>query len=78
VGFQEHYKWRNGELVIDECRDTTEFHVDDIMDDEEGDLDYLFDQKPCQEACCTKDNYQSFADEDGYIRLGGFDWDFEY
>lgn len=79
VGFQEHFKWVNGRIVDQRCRDMLEFHVDDIMDDEDGELDYLFENKLCKEACCTKDNYQSFADDDGYIRFGGFkEWNFEF
>lgn len=79
VGFEEHYKWEKGILVIDKCCDLVEFHIDDIMDDEDGELNYLFNKDACVKAACTKDNYQSFADDDGYIRLGGFgDWDFEF
>lgn len=79
VGFQEHYQWENGERVVKECKDMLEFNIDDIMDDEDGEFDYIFQNKLCQEVLCTKDNYQSFADDDGYIRLGGFsNWDFEF
>lgn len=70
--FQEYFKWIEGELVDFVCKDMIEFHVDDIMDAEDGEYDYLFNHKLCVEANCTKDNYQSFADEDGYVKLGGF------
>lgn len=79
VGFMEHFFIKNGKLVENECRDALEFHVNDIMEDEDGELDYIFENKLCRESCCTKDNYQSFADDEGYVRLGGFkEWNFEF
>ena len=79
IGFQEYFEWENGEIVDYACKDSLEFHVDDIMDGNEDDIDEIFNNKLCQEAHCTKDNYQSFADNDGYVKFGGFDdWDFKF
>jgi hypothetical protein len=72
VGFMEHYVWEEGELVVDECRDFTTFNIYDIEDEE--DLDFYIDNDIMKGHGITKENYQEFADEDGYIRIGGFQY----
>lgn len=78
-GFQEYFEWRHGEATDYVVKDMFEFHVDDITDGDEEDVEFIFENKLCKEANCTKDNYQSFADDDGYIKFGGFNnWDFKF
>lgn len=72
-GFMEHYLWEEGELVLSESADFALIHIDNIQDDEEW-ADEFFNSLIVKKTCITKDNYESFADDDGYIKVGGYDY----
>lgn len=72
-GFMEHYLWEEGELILSESTDFALIHIDDIQDDQEWAEDF-FNSQVVKNMCITKDNYESFADDDGYIKIGGYDY----
>ena len=74
IGFMEHYRWEEGELIVDEETKFAMTHIDDIEDYPEW-AERFFDMQIVKDACITKENYELFADSDGYIKVGGFDYD---
>ena len=71
--FMEHYRWEGGEKVVDEETPFVLIHIDNI-EDETDEADEFFMSQMAKDACITRDNYESFADDEGYIKLGGFDY----
>lgn len=71
IGFHEHVYINHGIVEVDECVDAYEFNVDDIDDD------IIWDMPKVRESGITKENYMEYA-EDGYIRVGGLEWNFDY
>lgn len=70
VGFAEHYLWTDGELMVDRCVDLSVWSVYDL---EEEDLEDFLSDLDVQKAGITKENYLDKADENGDIRVGGFE-----
>lgn len=67
MGFQEHYLYKNGEELIDECIDYLElfFETEEEFNEEK------------EEGCCSDYTWND-VDEDGYIRAGGYsEWKFQ-
>lgn len=69
-GFMEHYLIQNGEFEINDCVDFVEYCTDDYETVEEMNTDLETD--------ITQEEFD-YANEncDGYVRRGGFEWDFE-
>lgn len=72
IGFMEHYMWEYGEMTLDETADFLLWHIDDLVDEE--DLEIFLANDLVGRAKITKENYLSFADDDGYIKIGGYDY----
>lgn len=68
----EHYMWEYGEMTLDETADFLLWHIDDLVDEE--DLEIFLANDLVKKAKITKENYLSFADDDGYIKIGGYDY----
>lgn len=66
VGFQEHYLYKNGRELIDDCVEYHEYYFENENDfNQEKELGYY------------NDYTWSDVDEYGYIKVGGFDsWKF--
>lgn len=64
VGFQEHYLYKNGEEIINDCEDYSEMYFED-----EADFESMKEQRYCDGLSWDE------VDEDGYIKTGGIeDW----
>ena len=72
VGFMEHYMWEYGEMTLNETADFLLWHIDDFVNEE--DLEIFLANNLVKKAKITKENYMSFADDDGYIKIGGYDY----
>ena len=72
-GFMEHFRWEGGEQIENEVADFALIHLDDMEDEDLR--DEFFNMTIVKKYPITIDNYESFADEEGYIKLGGFDYD---
>lgn len=71
-GFMEHFRWECGEQVENEVADFALIHLDNMEDEDLR--DEFFSQEATKKYPITIDNYESFADDEGYIKLGGFDY----
>ena len=71
VGFMEHFLWKDGVRIEETCTDFTEVNVEDLEEDLD-DSDWFFEDEHVKILGITKENYKNFANDDGYIRIGGF------
>lgn len=74
-GFAEHYLWKDGVLWKEECEDFYEWSLDDIAEADEETKEEIF--KKFEDFGVTRDNYLEEANDEGWIRLGGFNYDWE-
>lgn len=70
MGFSEHYVYDNGECLVNECVD-----FDEIFWDKNEFATYDEFKKDYIESYVATPPAESEFDEDGWCRIGGFDWD---
>lgn len=75
-GFMEHYMWEFGEERLNETRDYYTETIDNLEEDQDA-LEEFLENELVKEKGITKDNYKDFADDDGWITIGGFEWIWE-
>lgn len=72
--FQEHFLFRKGEQLIADCVDWYDIDLEDFEDDAEKVKEIIEDYGV--EQYIKTGNYKDYV-EDGYLRLGGFEWTFQ-
>ena len=72
IGFQEHVYINHGEVEVDECEDAREWSVEcERLDDD------IWSLPEVEGAGITQENYMDYV-QDGWLKVGGFEWDFDH